>query len=70
MIILKCLVIYYLISTFVLINLLFNNNFMLGTINTETGEIKPSPLSEIIKVSIFWIIMIPKILSNNSSRED
>lgn len=51
--------IYYLIGTFILLNILFNSNLNVTLVNKKTGEEKEPSSSFIIFYSFFWIIFIP-----------
>ena len=51
--------IYYLIGTFILLNIVFNSNFNLILVNKKTKEEKEPSSSYIIFYSLFWIITIP-----------
>ena len=61
-IIIRCIIIYFLMSTFILLNLLFNNKISFYIEDLETGEIKQPPISLYIFISLSWIIIIPLIL--------
>ena len=52
-------IIYYLIGTFILLNIVFNPNFNLTLVNKKTKEEKEPSSSFIVFFSLLWIIYIP-----------
>ena len=57
--IIKFFITYLAIATFLLLNLLFNNNINFNLINKETGEIKKPPSWYYIYFSFYWIFTFP-----------
>ena len=64
-IVLSFFIIYILISLFILLNLLFNNNINMYIENKESGEILPPPTWVYLFISLGWIIVIPLMLRKN-----
>ena len=57
-----CLIVfvtYYLIGSFILLNIIFNPNFNLILVNKKTKEEKEPSSSFVVFYSLFWIIFIP-----------
>ncbi len=53
-------IIYYLISTFIFLNLIFNKRIDFEMVNKKTGEVRQPNLMFIITFSLFWIVFFPK----------
>ena len=60
--IIKFIIIYLVIATFILFNLLCNPNITWKYINKETGEIREVPSWLTIYFCFYWIITIPILL--------
>lgn len=67
--IIKFIITYLCIATYILFNLLFNKRLTFGKINRLTGEIKPASTWLLIICSLCWIIFIPIILINKFKYE-
>jgi len=55
-------IIYYLIGTFILLNLVFNPNFNLTLVNKKTKEEKEPSSSFIVFFCLLWIIYVPLLV--------
>lgn len=67
----KFIITYMAIATFLLLNLLFNNNINFNWINKETGEIRKPPYWYYIYFSFYWIITFPlAVLNFKRSKDD
>ena len=61
-IVIKFVVVYLLIGTFILMNFMFNKRIKFYFKNKETGEIKyPSGLL-LVGIALYWIVTIPILL--------
>lgn len=68
--IIKFILTYFAIGTFVLLNLLFNTNIHLYMQNKETGEIiYPSSLM-LCGIAYYWIFMLPFLLIISKRSKD
>ena len=53
------LIVYYLIATFILLNIVFNPRFNLIMVNKKTKEEREPSSGFIIFFCLFWIISVP-----------
>ena len=53
------LVIYYIIGTIILINLLFNPNMKVEMENKKTKKVRQPSSSDLIFIALFWILVFP-----------
>lgn len=60
-IIVSLIIIYFVIGTIILLNILFNPNLTVGKIN-EQGEEEPLNNFQTIVFCLWWIIFIPMII--------
>ena len=61
--IVKLIITYLLIATFVLLNLLYNKKIAFYIKNEETGETIPPPSIITVFISLFWIVAFPLLLN-------
>ena len=60
-IIVSLIIIYFVIGTIILLNILFNPNLTVGKIN-EQGEEEPLNNFQTIVFCLWWIVFIPMII--------
>lgn len=53
------LVIYYIIGTIILINLLFNPNMKVEMENKKTKKVRKPTSTDLIFIALFWILIFP-----------
>lgn len=61
-IVIKIIIVYWIIATFFLFNILFNPRFRLVWVNTKTGERTEPPYWIVVLISLYWIYFAVKFI--------
>lgn len=63
------LVIYYIIGTIILINLLFNPNMKVEMENKKTKKVRQPSSGDLIFIALFWILVFPVGVLRSKERD-